>query len=60
LLALMAGTAVGGWLAKNTALVYAAATILFIGGLLLAGRRLHTAGAHKTEMCQVKPRRKLN
>lgn len=60
LLTLTAGTAVGGWLAKNTALIYASATILFIGWLLLAIRWLHTAGANKTEMCQVKPGHKLN
>lgn len=40
ILALTTGTAVGGWLAANTQLIYLAATILFIGGLALAGKWL--------------------
>lgn len=40
ILALTAGTAVGGWLANNTTLIYAASIVLFIVGLLLAGRWL--------------------
>lgn len=40
LLALTAGTAVGGWLANYTTIIYAASTVLFIGGLLLAGKWL--------------------
>jgi len=40
ILALTAGTAVGGWLAANTTLIYLAATVLFLGGLLLAGKWL--------------------
>lgn len=50
LLALTAGTAVGGWLANNTAVVYAAAAILFISGLVLAGKWLM---AGETKVCAV-------
>lgn len=48
LLTLTASTAVGGWLANNTAIIYSASFALFMGGLLLAGRWL-TAG--ETEAC---------
>ena len=40
LLALTAGTAVGGWLANNIVIIYAASIILFVGGLSLAGKWL--------------------
>ncbi|GIK57442.1 MAG: hypothetical protein HND44_13085 [Chloroflexi bacterium] len=39
-LALTAGTAVGGWLANNSTFIYAISIILFIGGLVLAGKWL--------------------
>ena len=42
ILALTGGTAVGGWLASNTTLIYAAATLYFAGGLLLAMKWLST------------------
>lgn len=40
ILALTAGTAVGGWLSANQTLIYGAFTLLFLGGLLLAGKWL--------------------
>jgi len=55
LLALTAGTAVGGWLANNTAVVYITSFVLFIGGLLLAGRWLM---AGKTKACAVDAKEK--
>ncbi len=50
ILALMAGTAVGGWLANNTILIYASSAVLFIGGLILAGKWLM---ADEAEACPV-------
>lgn len=40
ILALTAGTAFGGWLSANTTIVYIASGVLFVGGLLLAGKWL--------------------
>lgn len=40
LLTLTAGTAVGGWLANNTTPIYTASVVIFIGGLILAGKWL--------------------
>ncbi len=37
---LMTGTGVGTWLVANTVIVYLISTILFVGGLLLAGKWL--------------------
>ena len=51
LLTLTAGTAVGGWLANNTTIIYAAAAVLFIGGLALAGKWLV---ADEAETCEIK------
>lgn len=39
-LSLVAGTTLAGWLAANTALVYVGSTVLFLAGLLLAGKWL--------------------
>jgi len=44
ILALTAGTAVGGWLSANQTLIYSAFTLLFLGGLLLAGKWLMRGG----------------
>lgn len=57
LLTLTAGTAVGGWLASNTTLIYAASAILFIGGLILAGKWLM---ANEVESCEVKQQETSN
>jgi hypothetical protein len=40
LLTLTVGTAVGGWLAHNTYMVYLGSLILFVGGLIFAGKWL--------------------
>ena len=50
LLAMTAGTAVGGWLANNTTIIYAASVVLFIGELILAGKWLM---ADEAEACPV-------
>lgn len=50
ILALTAGTAVSGWLANNTLLIYIAATVLFIGGLALAGKWLFS---QQTPSCPI-------
>lgn len=50
IIALTAGTAVGGWLANNTTLIYTASIVLFIGGLVLAGKWLM---ADEAEACPV-------
>jgi hypothetical protein len=42
LLSLTAGTAISAWLSDNTTLVYAASTILFLGGFVLAAFWLTT------------------
>lgn len=55
LLTLTAGTAVGGWLANNTTIIYIASFTFFIGGLLLAGRWLITG---KNEMCKLDTKEK--
>lgn len=55
LLTLTAGTAVGGWLANNTTLIYVASAVLFIGGLLLAGKWLMTG---ETKACAVDAKEK--
>ena len=47
LIALTAGTAFGGWLANNTAVIYITSFVLFIGGLFLVGKWL-IAGEAKT------------
>jgi mercuric ion transport protein len=54
-IALTAGTAVGGWLANNTILIYVASTLLFIGGLALARKWFMTGDA---KACAVKPQEK--
>jgi mercuric ion transport protein len=55
LLTLTAGTAVGGWLANNTTTIYVASAVLFIGGLVLAGKWLL---ADETEACLLDLREK--
>lgn len=50
LLTLTAGTAVGGWLANNSLAIYTVAAVLFIGGLVLAGKWLLT---DETEACPI-------
>ena len=50
IIALTAGTAVGGWLAHNSTLIYAISIVLFIGSLALAGKWLLTEEA---ETCLV-------
>jgi hypothetical protein len=50
LLVLTAGTAVGGWLANNSMLIYSISVVLFIGGLLLAGKWLVV---DKAEVCEI-------
>lgn len=42
LLSLIGGTTIGAWLSDNTALVYTASTILFLGGFALAAFWLTT------------------
>lgn len=55
LLTLTASTAVGGWLANNTTIIYIASFVFFIGGLLLAGRWLI---ADETKACEIDTKEK--
>lgn len=57
ILALTAGTAVGGWLAHNSTLIYATSAVLFIGGLVLAGKWLLT---DEPEACEIKPKETIH
>lgn len=54
-IALTAGTAVSGWLVSNTILIYVASTILFIGGLALAGKWFMT---DKNKACAIELKEK--
>lgn len=56
LLALTAGTAVGGWLANNSALIYTISGVLFIGGLVLAGKWLLI---DQVDSCEVSQKEEL-
>lgn len=56
ILALTAGTAVGGWLANNALLIYIAAAVLFIGGLALAGKWLLTGQVQTCSIEQKEPK----
>jgi len=53
ILTLTAGTAVGGWLANNTILIYIAAAAFFISGLAMAGKWL-LVDTSKT--CTIQPK----
>ena len=50
ILVLTTGTAVGGWLADNSTIIYVVSAGLFIGGLVLAGKWLLT---EEVEACPV-------
>lgn len=45
LLAITSGTALGAWLERSTTTIYVVSTILFLGGLALAGKWLFSDSA---------------